>query len=136
LFGLTTDQRGFGPRVAGGGIDIGAFEFGAQPPPPPVPPSPPPPPPPPPPPATVVFRQVRARVVKVKGKSAIEVRDAATGALRQRLFPFGAFKGRVLVVLADLDGDGVADILALASVGGGLRKKAFNGRTLGPLAVP
>jgi hypothetical protein len=29
-FGLTTDQRGFGPRDAGGGVDIGAFQLGAQ----------------------------------------------------------------------------------------------------------
>jgi hypothetical protein len=122
--GLTTDQRGYGPRAVNGVADIGAFEFGAS------APAPPPPPPPPPPP----FVQLVYRIVNVKGRPRLDVSDAATGASRLRLFPFGNYRGKLRVMMADLNGDGVGDLLVLTTTGP-LRLRAFDGHSLGPLPV-
>jgi hypothetical protein len=98
--GLATDQRGFGPRNAGGGVDIGAFQLGAM----PVPPSPPP--------APVVHGGA-PRVVNVHRHRLLEVFDAQTGALRFAVYPFGkGFGGNYSVATADVNGDGFADVIA------------------------
>jgi hypothetical protein len=122
--GLTTDQRGFGPRAFNGVADIGAFEFGATPPPPSSQPPPPP-----------VFQQVFGRVVRVNGRARLDIVDAATGRVRASLFPFGAFRGQVLVLIAELDGNGVGDVLVVGAQGGHVLLRAFSGTTLAPLPV-
>jgi hypothetical protein len=131
---LTTDQRGYGPRAFNGATDIGAFEFGAVPPPPPAPPAPPDPPDPPPPAPPVVFHQLVTRVTKVKHQKRLDVYDAATNALKGRLFPFGKFRGKIRVVQADFNGDGCADLLVLGVQGGRLQQRIYNGLDLSLLA--
>jgi hypothetical protein len=126
--GLTTDQRGFGPRDAGGAVDIGAFQLGATP---PVPPSPPPPPPPPP--TGPVFHPLTVRLVKVHGRTRLDAADALTGASRGSVFPFGKSRVKVQVLTADVNGDGFADVIALAVVHGVLQMRIFSGLTLAPL---
>jgi hypothetical protein len=78
---------------------------------------------------------VTARLVKQKGRSLVKVFDAATGALRQTLKPFGSYAGKVLVALTDVNGDGVAELVVTAHVGGKLRKKVYAlARSVPPLA--
>jgi hypothetical protein len=133
--GLTTDQRGFGPRAVGAAPDIGAFEFDALPPAPQQTPSPSPtsstggssPSPEP------VRHALTVRQVRLKGRTGLDVFDAATGARKGRLFPFGALRVKVTVLTADLNGDGTDDVLALTVVGGRLRSRAFSGVDLTPL---
>jgi hypothetical protein len=47
------------------------------------------------------------------------------GALKRRFFPFGAFTGRVQVQKADVNGDGVLDVIAIATINGKKRTRAF-----------
>jgi hypothetical protein len=66
--GLTTGQRGYGPRNVGGLTDIGAYEFGASAPKP---------------------VRITVKVVKVKGVREIEVFNAGTHNVRLAVYPFG-----------------------------------------------
>jgi hypothetical protein len=108
--GLSTDQRGYGPRNAGGGVDIGAFQLGAR----PVPPSPPPAP---------VVHGVAPRVVSAHHPRLLEVFDAQTGALRFAVYPFGkGFGGNFSVATADINGDGFADVIVTTVLRAGRRR--------------
>jgi hypothetical protein len=101
--GLTSDQRGYSPRVVGAAADIGAYELGATAPPGeggggggagtgPV--------------------HIEATVIKLKGHKAIRVTDPATGAVKFTVFPFGkAYHGTFVITTADLDSDGVDDLI-------------------------
>src|SRR5262249_50436359 len=97
--------RGFTPRSAGSATDIGAFESGATgraqspggegggggP----------------------LVDPIAAAIVKVKGHKQVRVTDAVTGAFKFSVYPFGkSFRGAFQIQLADLDGDGVADLIA------------------------
>jgi hypothetical protein len=109
--GLTVDGRGFMPRSAGSGTDIGAFESGATGP------------------ATSpgggsggggggggggpVADPIAAAIVRFKGHKQVRVTDAVTGAFKFSVYPFGkSFRGAFQIQLADVDGDGVADLIA------------------------
>jgi hypothetical protein len=90
--GLTTDQRGYGPRNVNGITDIGAYEFGATAP-----------------------RAVRitVKIVKVNGAREIEVFNAGTHVLRFSVYPFGrSYRGTFQVQERDVNGDGIPDIVA------------------------
>jgi hypothetical protein len=124
--GLTTDQRGFGPRVVNGVPDLGAFETGAVPPgvvPPPVVP------------ARAIVASLVNEVVFSQKKGAhgrrlarlfVRVSFADTGALKSEfLSPFQRPVYRpVSVTVFDGDGDGVADSVLLVFLHHG-RKKAL-----------
>jgi hypothetical protein len=96
--GLTTDQRGYGPRVVGAAADIGAYELGATAPqgggg------------------ATGVV-PIEATVIKVKGHKEVRGIDPATGAVKFTVFPFGkAYRGQFVITTADVNGDGIADLI-------------------------
>jgi hypothetical protein len=125
--GLTSDQRGIGPRSIDGSTDIGAFEFGALP---VVAPSPPP--------TSGPMELVKAfttRLVRVHHRTRMDVFDAATGQLRLSLFPFGASRGKVEVLTGDVNGDGVADITALDREAHRLRMRVFSGTDLSDLTA-
>jgi hypothetical protein len=98
---LTSDQRGFSPRIVGAAADIGAYEVGAMAPPGPgggdVP--------------TAI--RITAKVVRKKRRREILVYDADTGTLRFAIDPFGrSYRGRFQVTTADVAGNGVEDVLA------------------------
>jgi hypothetical protein len=127
--GLTTDQRGFGPRAVNGATDIGAFEFGAL----PVVASPSPPPP-----TSVPVAVAPAftpRLVRVHHRTRLDVFDAATGQLRLRVFPFGASHGKVQLLTGDANHDGVADIIVLDMERHHQRKRVFSGTDLSDLTA-
>jgi len=89
--GLTTDQRGYGPRAVGGLTDIGAYEVGAT--------------------APTPVR-IAVKVVKAKGVREIEVFNAGTNVLRFAVYPFGkSYRGTFQVQERDINGDGVADVI-------------------------
>jgi hypothetical protein len=89
--GLTTDQRGYGPRNVNGITDIGAYEFGAI--------------------APMPVR-ITVKVVNVKGVSEIEVFNAGTHYLKFAVFPFGkSYRGTFQVQERDVNGDGVPDVV-------------------------
>jgi CSLREA domain-containing protein len=100
--GLAADQRGAGfPRLAGAGVDIGAFEVQPNPPPAPPPPAPPPPPPPPPlPPGQVQPGQIQPPTAQVL--------QAAVGVI-QALQPSGARFSAA--AFGEVSGDFVNDIV-------------------------
>jgi hypothetical protein len=125
--GLTADQRGFGPRAVNGTADIGAFEFDAV----PIVPTQPPPT------STLmpVFHALSARLVRVHHRTRLDVFDAVTGALRLRVFPFGASRGKVQVLTEDVNGDGVADVIVLCEQPHHLRMRVFSGRDLSDLTA-
>src|SRR5262249_17470625 len=127
--GLGTDQRGFAPRSVGRGTDIGAVEFGAarsaevraDPPsaPPPVP----------------APRPLSTRLVKGRGRRRLDIFDAGTGTRLAQRFPFGmGYRGRVSVLTADSNADGVADLIVLASINGRVRTRVYSGTDLSVLA--
>jgi hypothetical protein len=98
--GLTTDQRGYSPRVVGTAADIGAYEVGADAP------------------SSggggggTGTVHIKATVIKVKGHKEVRVTDAATGAVKFTVFPFGkAYHGTYLITTADVDGDGIDDLI-------------------------
>jgi hypothetical protein len=119
--GLSTDQRGFGPRDVNGAADIGAFEFGAMPPAPPLPPN------------AVLFHPVSVHLVRLKhGRIRLDVFDGLTGAFKGSLFPF-ARKAKMQVLTADVNGDGYQDVIAMAVVNSALQVHIFSGLSLAPL---
>ena len=63
------------------------------------------------------------------GGTQIKVFDPATGQNTRALVPFAGFNGAVDVTLADVTGDGVADIIVGAGAGGGPRVAVFDGAT-------
>jgi hypothetical protein len=90
-FGLTTDQRGYGPRNVDRIPDIGAYELGA------IAPKP---------------VRITVKVVKVKGIQEIEVFNAGTHVLRFAVYPFGkSYRGNFQVQERDVNRDGVADVI-------------------------
>jgi hypothetical protein len=106
---LPTDQRGPGFfRTAGPGTDIGAFEVQSVSSPAPQP-----------------FAQpvVEIVVTRVRRRTQVEVR--VDGALRRRFFPFGSFTGPVQVLKADVNGDGLLDVVASATINGKKRTRTF-----------
>jgi hypothetical protein len=126
--GLTSDQRGFGPRSVSGATDIGSFEFGAlpvvassQPPPTSAP--------------VAGVPTFTTRLVRVHHRTRLDVFDAVTGQLRLSLFPFGASRGKVQVVMGDVNHDGVADIIVLDMEAHHLRMRVFSGTDLSDLTT-
>jgi hypothetical protein len=119
--GLTTDQRGYGPRDVNGVADIGAFEFGALPPPPTLPPG------------GVLVHPITVHPVKLRGRTWLEVFDASTGAFKGSVLPFRRPHVRVQWLTADVNGDGYVDVIAFAVINGGLRMRIFSGLNLAPL---
>jgi hypothetical protein len=121
--GLMSDQRGFLSRAINGATDIGAFEFGAvdpasdpssggnggggsgQP----------------------VFHKLVTKMTRIKGRTRLDVFDAATMAKKGSVFPFGKFRGKLMVVQVDFNGDGFTDLLVLAVQGGRLRQRTYSG---------
>jgi hypothetical protein len=114
---LTTDQRGFGPRAAGGTVDIGAFEVGAMPPVQGGTSSAP------------VLQRITVQAVKKHRRRQLRVFDAATGALKFVVFPFGKFfQGSFQVATRDVNGDGVEDVLVSIHRGHKVLSRVFSGR--------
>ena len=66
----------------------------------------------------------------VGGGPVVKVFDGATGAELRSFFAYEeSFRGGVNVAVGDVNGDGIADIVAGAGVGGGPAVKVFDGRT-------
>jgi hypothetical protein len=108
---LPTDQRGPGFfRTAGPRPDIGAFEVQSLPPPGPGSP-------------LGTFQVVEILLKRVKGRTRVGV--VVDGVHRHRFFPFGAFTGRVQVQKVDVNGDGLLDVIARATVNGKKRTRTF-----------
>jgi hypothetical protein len=110
---LPTDQRGPGFfRTAGSRPDIGAFEVqlgsSPRPLPDPTPASPP---------------VVEIQATRVKRRTRVDVE--VDGELRRRFFPFGTFTGRVQVQRVDVNGDGLLDVIAKATLHGKKRTRTF-----------
>jgi hypothetical protein len=74
---------------------------------------------PPPAPLPVVVIEVR----RVRHRTRVDV--FVDGTLRQSFFPFGSFTGRVRVTQADLNGDGLLDVIAQATINGKKRTRTF-----------
>jgi hypothetical protein len=111
---LATDQRGPGFfRTAGSRPDIGAFEvqLGTSPAPGPTPLS------------SESSPVVEIQVTRVKRRTRVDV--LVDGELRRRFFPFGAFTGRVQVQRVDVNGDGLLDVIASATINGKKRTRTF-----------
>jgi len=100
--GLTADQRGYTPRGSAGATDIGAFQSGASAP-------------------SGGGGKITVKIVNVKGHRQIRVYNAATGALKFEVYPFGtSYRGTFQVQERDVNGDHVPDVIAQYRVG---RKK-------------
>jgi hypothetical protein len=127
--GLTTDQRGFTPRDAGGQIDIGAFEFGATAPV-VIQPFAPPPPPPPAPPQPFALPDFVPQVVNKNGVFFLQMVDAAGVVRLKRKFP-----GKVKVLRREVNGDGILDFVVQFQQNGKAHRLAFSALDLAPLAI-
>jgi hypothetical protein len=79
--------------------------------------------------------QIVAVAFRRKGVSRVRITDAATGAARGVLTPFRGFGGRLALQLLDVNGDGSLDLVVRAVVNGRRKEKAFDARTLAPLAA-
>jgi hypothetical protein len=66
---------------------------------------------------------VQVQVKRVGRRTRVDV--VVDGTLRHRFFPFGAFTGRVQVQQADVNGDGLLDVVARATVYGKTRTRTF-----------
>jgi hypothetical protein len=79
----------------------------------------------------------RAEIVTGAGPGAsphVKAFDGTTGAEVRSFFAYDpAFSGGVSVAVRDVNGDGFADIVTGAGVGGGPHVKAFDGVTLAEL---
>jgi hypothetical protein len=92
----------------GPGTDIGAFEVQSVPSPAPQP---------------VRVPVVEILVTRVRRRTLVEVR--VDGAVKRRFFPFGTFTGRVQVLRADVNHDGLLDVVASAIVNGRRQTRTF-----------
>jgi hypothetical protein len=63
------------------------------------------------------------QMLRVKRRTRVDV--AVDGDLRRRFFPFGAYTGRVTVMQTDVNGDGMLDVVAQATVNGKKRTRTF-----------
>ena len=107
--GLTSDQRGYSPRTIDGYTDIGAYELGANAP-------------------SGAAAGIIAKVKKIKGRREILVYDSATNVLKFTIHPFGkSYRGNFQVTTADVDNDGVGDVLASYRRGRKLITWAYSG---------
>ena len=129
---LKSDQRGFVSRSVGGGVNIGAFEVGAQAPPtepggsktPPDPGG------------SKTPIHVTTKVVKKKGHRQILVYDAATNALKFVIQPFGhSHPAKFQVTTSDVQGDGIDDVLASYRRGRKLITWSYSGQDGSLLSV-
>ena len=105
------DQRGYTPRVFNGTVDVGAYEVGAT---------------------DFVFVNPQptpfARRASYGNPGVpIQLIDPETGELRQLSDPFPGFTGSVLITLGDVNGDGIADVVAVTGPGGNSHVKVFDG---------
>jgi hypothetical protein len=99
------DQRGL-PRPSGAGVDIGAFEVQA-------------------PPAT---NPIYVVAPDAGAPQPVEVFNAQTGKLMAKFFAFDpSFTGGVRVAVADVNGDGVRDVIVASGPGGPPLVKVING---------
>ncbi len=106
---LTSDQCGYSPRTIDGYTDIGAYELGANPPP-------------------SAAAGIIAKVKKIKGWREILVYDSATNVLEFTIHPFGkSYRGNFQVTTADVDNDGVGDVIASYRRGRKLITWAYSG---------
>ena len=121
---LTTDQRGYSPRAVGIAADIGAYQLGAL--------------------APsgggsgggTGLVHIKATVIKVKGHREVRVTDPATGAVKFTVFPFGkAYRGHFVITTADVNGDGVSDLIVRRPLGHKkLMTRIFSGINGSPLS--
>jgi hypothetical protein len=106
---LPTDQRGPGfVRTVGPGTDIGAFEVQSV-----SSPAP----------QLISLPVIEIVVTRVKRRTLAEVR--VDGVPKRRFFPFGGFTGPVQVLQADVNGDGLLDVVARATINGKKRTRTF-----------
>jgi Ca2+-binding RTX toxin-like protein len=66
---------------------------------------------------------VEIQVKRVKHRTRVDV--AVDHVLRRRFFPFGAFTGHVQILQADVNGDGLLDVIAHATIHGKKRTRTF-----------
>jgi hypothetical protein len=133
---LSADGRGFTPRAANGKPDIGAFETMAT-----APPksggsgsgggaaggS-----------GSSSSTGITVQIIKQKRRRRLlEVFDAATGALRFTVYPFGkGFSGNYNVTMQDVNHDGFVDVVASHKVARNkFLQRAFEGRSGTPLMI-
>ncbi len=57
--------------------------------------------------------QIQFAIVKVKHHRGVKVTNPATGAVKFVVYPFGkGYHGKLLLSTADVNGDGIADLIA------------------------
>jgi hypothetical protein len=78
---------------------------------------------------------IQAALVKVKGRYMVRVTDGATGALKFILPVPRSSKGRPRLMLQDLNGDGILDVVLLIRQGRKLRRLGFSGLNGAPLSA-
>src|SRR5262249_28064629 len=66
---------------------------------------------------------VEVQVTRVKRRTRVDM--VVDGSLKRSFFPFGAFKGRVQVLQMDVNGDGLLDVIAKATLNGKKRTHTF-----------
>ncbi|MFL5338953.1 MAG: glycoside hydrolase family 44 protein [Gemmataceae bacterium] len=82
-------------------------------------------------------RRLYATGVGAGGGPHVQVFDASTGALKFSFFAYGqTFTGGVRVAVADVNGDGVPDVITAPGPGGGPNLRVFDGTTGAQLAGP